>query len=77
MYKKFRIVLLTFLTLCLLTVFLFMDNLGIQYEVAEQELTFLPDSVIAQKDEIADTPKTCLFLYDSRQENQKLNSKKE
>lgn len=69
LYKKFRIVLLTFLTLCLLTVFLFMDNLGIQYEVAEQELTFLPDSVIAQKDEIADTPKTCLFLYDSRQEH--------
>ena len=33
MYKKFRVVLITFLSLCLVTVFLVMDNIGVQYEV--------------------------------------------
>ena len=72
MYKKFRVVLITFLSLCLVTVFLVMDNIGVQYEVTAAQMEFVPDAVLEEKKEIANTPKTCLLLSDSRQENHEI-----
>ena len=69
MCRKFSMTLLTIVLLLGITCLLIADNLGVEYAVAEQSLTPLPESAIAEKKEIANTPKTCLVLRDSTQEN--------
>lgn len=69
MLKKFRIVLLCIAVLAGISYILYLDNVGIAYQIQQPKSEALPQSVIDKKKERERTPKTCLVLRDSSQEN--------
>lgn len=69
MIKRFSVTIGVILVLIAVSFLLLIDNIGMSYTVSDAQLTDLPQASISEKKRIAETPKTCLFLYDSTQEN--------
>ena len=67
MCKKFSVTFLTMLALLGVTGLLVLDNMGVKYEVQQQQLDDLPASVLSEKKLYDETAKTVLLLWNSEE----------
>lgn len=67
MCKKFGVTFLTMLALIGVTALLFLDNIGVKYEIQQQQLSDLPASVLGEKQRYDETAKTVLLLWNSEE----------
>ena len=67
MCKKFGVTFLAMLALVGVTVLLILDNIGVSYELQQQELVDLPFYVLSEKKLYAETEQTVLLLWNSEE----------
>lgn len=68
MIGKFSITVWTVIALMIISVLLVFDGGRMRYDYTEAEIKALPASVIAEKKDRDDIPRSCLLINDSRQE---------
>lgn len=69
MCKRFSITFLSIMLAMLLSGFLLLDSIGMDYEIEEAQLSDLPDNAVFWKDNYEEQSALCLLLVDSTMEN--------